>query len=77
MIEVKYSCGKCGIAKIAVMVVPRSPREEVVEFVDRAALQCKADHDTRSPRCEIDNLTELYIPIADENAPIGTTPPRH
>lgn len=76
MIEVKYSCKACGIAKASVMVVPRSPREDVAEFVNRAALQCKAHHDTRSPSCETDHLDELMIPFDDKNAPIGSMPTR-
>lgn len=67
MIEVKYSCTKCGVNKTSVMVVARSPREDVVEFVNRAALQCKADHDGRSTQCKINKLDELMIPVENEN----------
>lgn len=74
MIEIKYSCKKCGLNRVAVMVVPRSPRENVVEFCNRAALQCAADHDARSPGCELNGtLDELMIPIEDDK-PIGTQP---
>jgi hypothetical protein len=77
MIEVKYSCDKCGVKRASVMVVPRSPREDVVEFVNRAALQCKADHDNRSPTCEIDNFSEVMIPVGDDKSqPIGSQPTR-
>lgn len=74
MIEIKYSCDKCGIKRRAVAVVPRSPREDVNEFVTRAALQCKADHDGRSPDCEMNKLDELMIPVQDDQSPIGTVP---
>lgn len=73
MIEVMYSCNKCGIKRRSVFVIPRSPREDVVQFVDRAALQVKADHDTQSPSCEIDHLDELMIPVED-GKPIGAEP---
>lgn len=78
LIQVKYSCEKCGIKRVEVSVVPRSPRENIIDFVKRAASQCKADHDTRSPDCEIVAFSEVMIPIEkDGDAPIGSVPTAH
>lgn len=72
MIDVFYGCEKCGIKEAKVAVVERPPRENVVDFVNRAALQCKADHDGRSPDCEIGKLSYLKIPVDDDTRPIGS-----
>lgn len=70
MIEVLYSCDKCGLKKISVPIVERGADEDIVEFVMRAGSVCAADHNARSPGCAIAVLAELYVPTED-GQPIG------
>lgn len=70
MIEVLFSCGSCGLKKIGVAIIERGADEDILEFVARGALACKAEHDKRSPFCEIKELTEFFVPIED-GMPIG------
>lgn len=74
-IECLYSCDECGVKKQPVAV---PAREDGVDFGvwlrEVAIFAIMADHNARSPRCRPKTLSELAIPVFDENEPIGSVP---
>ncbi len=67
IIQVKYSCRKCGIDKRIVSVPVRLPGQDVVDWVKNVcAGAVSADHAQRSLHCLITQLDEVWIPLADD-----------
>ena len=62
-IQVKYSCGQCGIHRVVVDVTARST-EDVAEWMERILTPSLVrDHEARSPHCQPKSLTEVLIPV--------------
>jgi len=71
---VLYSCAKCGLQKIEV-VVPDREAEDVVQWLEQiAAPLMSRDHDARSPDCCITELSEVYIPVPPGTDKLGRPP---
>jgi hypothetical protein len=65
-----YSCEQCGIVKQLVTVAARED-EDVVEWVNKAALVMGRDHYERSPNCKITKLDEVWIPLRKNGGKVG------
>ena len=66
-IQVKYSCFACGVLRQLVTIHSRQG-EDVCEWMEKTCIPalCR-DHDQRSPGCHPDKLSEILIPILDQN----------
>jgi hypothetical protein len=62
-ITVLYSCYACSIRDRAVTVQARTALEDVVKWVESAAIACGRDHMQMSPRHFITKLDQLKIPL--------------
>lgn len=64
MLELTYSCERCGILQRVVRVPYREARQDVIrwmkEVVEVALIQ---DHREHSPGCTPETLTDVKIPI--------------
>jgi hypothetical protein len=69
VIEIRYSCPRCGIRDAEVNVRLRESAEDVVAWMKSIVEPALAhDHHRRSPRCRPDQLHDVKIPL-----PAGTT----
>lgn len=63
-IEIRYSCGACGLKDVAVDVPARDSDEDVLLWMDATGLLLGRDHHERSPHCQPKMLQDVKIPIA-------------
>jgi hypothetical protein len=73
-IQCEYSCKQCGIKRQKV-TVPARGEEDVIAWLDSAAMAMSRDHDRRSPLCRITKLDEVWIPYPEGTAKLGGLPP--
>lgn len=76
MIEILYSCDKCGAKDRKVPVRHRHPAEDVVAWMQGVVVPALGrDHDAKSPGCRITRLTNVKIPLPPGAEGIGDKPP--
>jgi hypothetical protein len=63
-LKAKYSCDKCGIKDVVVEVRERYQTEDVVNYVHHVGNKCGLDHGIRSPLCNPQTLTGVYVPMS-------------
>lgn len=77
MIEVLFTCEQCGLLAVPVLVPARtSPKEDVKHYVEQViGGAISATHRKLSPNCTARRMTNVKIPIAnEEGAWIGKQP---
>lgn len=62
-IDVRYSCHKCGLAKVSVSVSAREPNEDLLGWMNALGVAMSMDHDRRSPDCHPLSFSEVMIPM--------------
>lgn len=64
-VELKYTCGLCGLHRVACKAVPRGEDQGVTDWVENVAIAAIiADHKRRSPDCHPRKLDEIMIPVS-------------
>ncbi len=66
MIQVLYTCDKCGIKDAPVTVAHRKEGENILVWMKHVQQRLADDHLRRSPNCRITEFTNAKIPLQDD-----------
>lgn len=70
-IPVEYSCDDCGVREARIYVRERGT-ENVVEWLRYAVTPAiQTDHESKSPGCNAEHISQVKIPLAPPGARVG------
>jgi hypothetical protein len=72
MIRVQFTCRNCGLYRHSVRVRERHTKEHIGGWMFAVAAAIGRTHDTLSPNCKADRMSEVLIPVPDDGSPIGS-----
>ena len=73
-VVVMYSCHPCGLKDREVTVRERGSEEDIIAWVNHVAVKMAEDHSKLKPRCRINSLSEMKIPLPAGSSVLGRVP---